>query len=64
MSERRPIDFLIAVVATLVILGLLFALFLVWVTRASQKFDDGKRGRTGTAHRDSNTRHKYEVRPT
>jgi hypothetical protein len=55
MSERRTFDFLIAVIATLVILGLLFALFLVWVTRASQKFDDGKRGRTGTAYRASGT---------
>jgi hypothetical protein len=54
MSERRTFDFLIAAIATLVILGLLFALFLVWVTRASQKFD-GKRGRTGTAYRASGT---------
>jgi len=55
MSQRRWSDFLIAVIATVLILGLLFALFVVSMIRASQKFDEGKRGRTGTAHRVSET---------
>jgi hypothetical protein len=37
MSERRPFDFLIALVATFVILGLLFAIFLLWMAEASRR---------------------------
>ena len=38
MSERRRFDFLIAVIATFVILGLLFAIFLVWIENTSRRF--------------------------
>jgi hypothetical protein len=37
MSERRPFDFLIALVAALVILGLLFCIFLLWVENWSRR---------------------------
>jgi len=37
MSERRPFDFVIALVATLMILGLLFCIFLVWVEIMSRR---------------------------
>jgi predicted aspartyl protease len=52
MGERRPCDFVIALVAMLVILGLLFWLFLLWgqsASRTARSFGDetGARPRIG-----------------